>query len=496
MVTSGPPPANWYPDPANAALWRWWDGTQWTAYTNPRLPDTVAAAAPTGPVSAAPTGPVSEVLAAASGRDERRGGLFGGRKELEQENVQLREQLAAMGITERDRLRVELESLRTATATARDELESVRREVVETRDQALLQEVGIYEYHHPLDDSVAFKARLTGVQARIKDAARAGSAVRGSTNWTVNGSTREGTRMVREFSKLMLRAYNNEADNAVRSMKPYTLDSALARLDKSREAIVKLGHTMNIRVTDEYHYLRRAELTLTADYLAKVAEEKERERGERERQRDEAKAAREIEREQDRLRKEQAHYAATLAGLRANANADDKDIAHAESKLVELEDALDGVNRRAANLRAGWVYVISNVGAFGPKMVKVGMTRRLDPMDRIHELGDASVPFRYDVHATISSDDAVGLETALHHLLADRRVNLVNSRREFFYATPAEVRDKLQSLDAALVSFAEEPTALEWRQSETSRRNGQLTVDAPDLDAGTATRSVFDEEPA
>ena len=86
------------------------------------------------------------------------------------------------------------------------------------------------------------------------------------------------------------------------------------------------------------------------------------------------------------------------------------------------------------------MYVISNVGAFGEDIVKIGMTRRLDPMDRVRELGDASVPFRYDVHAMVFSDDAVGLETHLHHQFADRRLNLVNMRREFFRARPAEVR--------------------------------------------------------
>ena len=137
-----------------------------------------------------------------------------------------------------------------------------------------MQEVGIYQYRHPLDDALAYKARLAGLRAGIKDAVKAGNAVQGATNWTVNGSGREGTKMVREFSKLMLRAYNNEADNSVRSMKPFTLESSTARLRKAREAISRLGGTMNIRIVETYHRLRVEELELTADYLAKVAEEK------------------------------------------------------------------------------------------------------------------------------------------------------------------------------------------------------------------------------
>jgi hypothetical protein len=149
---------------------------------------------------------------------------------------------------------------------------------------------------------------------------------------------------------------------------------------------------------------------------------------------------------------------------------------------VEIQDALDGINRRAANIRAGHVYVISNVGAFGNDIVKIGMTRRLEPLDRVRELGDASVPFRYDVHAMVFSEDAVGLETHLHHQLADRRLNLVNMRREFFRAHPAEVRDILLRLDASIVQWVDEPEALEWRQSEQARRQ----PNAPELTAAGA----------
>ena len=539
----------WYPDHQLPDTLRWWDGQQWTEHTAP-VPPSAQEVTPTQPAAAsvesmpnAPTPPVSitdapAVPAAAhqpptmppQPETRHRGGLFGGKKELEEEVARLRQQLDAMGVTERDQLRIELddlqgqipalrheqeallavvEPLRAETADLRvkqQELAGIRSEiqalssqkgtlqaevaqlqnlhekcealraeyaelshtVVETRESAILQEVGVYEYRHPLDDAPAYKARLTGISSRIKDSVKAGTAVQGSTNWTVNGSTREGAKMVKEFSKLMLRAYNNEADNAVRSMKSYTLDSSIARLEKAKETIVKLGGTMNIRVTDGYHALRVQELELTADYLAKVAEQKEKDREERARLKEEEIARREFEREQDRLRKEQAHYESTLATVREQG--DEAAIAEMEAKVNEIGDALDGLNRRSANIRAGHVYVISNVGAFGPDMVKIGMTRRLDPMDRVKELGDASVPFHYDVHALIFSDDAVGLETSLHHALEDSRVNYVNLRREFFRVHPNTVREMLDGFGATVVEYVDEPEALEYRQSENTRR--------------------------
>jgi ribosomal protein S26 len=108
--------------------------------------------------------------------------------------------------------------------------------------------------------------------------------------------------------------------------------------------------------------------------------------------------------------------------------------------------------------------VISNIGSFGERMVKIGMTRRLDPMDRIRELSDASVPFNFDVHALFFSKDAVGIEAAMHQKLAQVRVNDVNRRRECFHATPLETKTHLAQLTGEMLEFIEVPEALEYRQ--------------------------------
>jgi hypothetical protein len=266
----------------------------------------------------------------------------------------------------------------------------------------------------------------------------------------------------------MLRAYNSEADNTVRTLKPYSLKSATERLQKMRASISKLGASMKIEITDAYHALRVRELELTADYVSKLAEEREREREERAKLKEEEAARREYEREQARLEKEKAHYEAALNALRMKGDA--PAAVEAEQKLAEIQSAIEGVVSRAANVRAGYVYVISNIGSFGERVVKIGMTRRLDPMDRVRELGDASVPFRFDVHAIFFSDDAVGIETALHQRFADRRVNFVNTQREFFYVTPHDVKEALILLQGNLLSFVEAPEALEWHQSQTALR--------------------------
>lgn len=269
--------------------------------------------------------------------------------------------------------------------------------------------------------------------------------------------------MVHDISKLMLRAFNAEADNLVRAMKPYKLTTSVDRLFKVAQTIQRIGKTMNIRIAEDYLRLRVEELELTADFLQKQAEEKEQERAEKERLREERKVQQELERERQRLLKERTHYTNALAALRATG--DEQAVARMEAEIADCDRAMADVDYREANIRAGYVYVISNIGAFGEQMVKIGMTRRLDPMDRIRELGDASVPFDFDVHALFFSKDAVGIESQMHARLAHVRVNRVNLRREFFYASPAEAKHHLSELAGDILQFQEIPEALQFRES-------------------------------
>ncbi|MDO5289318.1 MAG: DUF4041 domain-containing protein [Pseudomonadota bacterium] len=363
----------------------------------------------------------------------------------------------------------ELEDLAAQRADSLQELERIRQTLAATDETAALQTVGVYEYQHPLADAVAYQARLAVIRDKIKAAnAKDGGAISAAKDWTVNGSAAEGRRMVRETSKLMLRAFNIEADNLVRTLKPYKLEMAVDRLCKAAQTVASLGKTLNMRVSPEYLELRTAEMALVADYLHKQAAEKELERQERERMREERKAQQELERERGRLEKERQHYANALQSLLAKG--DEQAAARMQAQLDDVARAIEDVDYRAANVRAGYVYVISNIGAFGPDIVKIGMTRRLDPLDRVRELGDASVPFGFDVHALFFSKDAVGIETEMHRRLAAQRVNQVNLRREFFRVTPAQVKLHLADLAGDLLEFHDMPEALEYRESLAKRR--------------------------
>lgn len=336
--------------------------------------------------------------------------------------------------------------------------------VIELDDQRVLQDVGIYRYHHPLEDAAAYKDRLGTLEAEMDEIIKAGRAVLAADMFTFSGSLAKGRKMVADLSKLMLRAYNAEADNCVRSLRSGNVTTAKKRLEAAVAAIEKLGAIMEMRVNPQCHALRLQELELTADFQMKVQEERERAREERELLREQRRAEQELAAERERLEKEKAHYQSALAALRAKG--DTAAATELADRLAKIDEAIATNDYRIANIRAGYVYVISNVGAFGPNIVKIGMTRRLEPLDRIRELGDASVPFRYDVHALFFSDDAISLENELHKTFADRRVNLVNERREFFFATPAEVRQQLQEKTGGLLEFTEHPEAPEYFQSK------------------------------
>jgi hypothetical protein len=445
--------------------------------------------------------PVATEVPVTSTKPEK-AGIFGGQKRagallaenpgLAEENQRLRQQVSALlGMnadqqaagSDRLRAQIEADAGRAATelagaqraraealaemAAAAGQLRELRTQVVATDEVAALQEAGIYEYRHPLQDAVAYKSRLAEIKDTLKAMTSQRTAVKSATSWTVNGSVQKGTSMVREVSKLMLRAYNAEADNCVRTLRPHTLQASVTRLTKARDTIARLGQTMSIQISDAYHRQRILELELTADYLVRQEEEKERIRAERERRKEEEAARRDFEREKTRLLKEQAHYSTALARLQDKG--DTTGAAEMQERLTQVAESLEAVDRRAANVRTGYVYVISNIGSFGENMIKIGMTRRLDPRERIRELGDASVPFKFDVHAFIFSEDAVSLETELHHRLEHCRVNQANRRREFFRTTPAEVLTLLEQVAGShLMEFTEIPEALEWRASKSA----------------------------
>lgn len=340
-------------------------------------------------------------------------------------------------------------------------------------EQIELQSFGLYTPKYDFASSELYKNRLSQIRNTQKVLIKNGQAVTGNTNWAVNGSKSQGKKMVKDMQKLLLRAFNSECDELIDKVKYNTFDTALKRMRSSCEAISKLGNIMGVAITTQYFNAKYEELCLSLEYKKKKQDEKEEQKEIRARMREEAKLQKEIEETRKKIAKEQSHYQNALSHIEQQietANeADRVELLKKKEQIVnelsEIDKSMKDIDYRAANARAGYVYIISNVGSFGENVYKIGMTRRLEPMDRVDELGDASVPFNFDVHAMIFSDDAPSLEAALHKAFEDRKVNMINTRREFFNVTLDEIEEVVKKNYDKTVEFTRLAPAEQYRES-------------------------------
>lgn len=372
-----------------------------------------------------------------------------------------------------DDLSKKVQAARAELKQLQDQVNEAKRQLIETDENALLQSFGIYTPHYSYATSDEYKEKLKEIRDKQKAAIKAGKAVAGNENWQVNGSSAKGKKMVHDMQKLLLRAYNAECDDAIEHVRFNNIEACSKKINASADAISKLGSIMGIYITNTYVYMKIQELRLMHEYQVKKEKEKEAAREARQRQREEAKAQKELEEARKKLEKEQNHYQNALSKLNAqieNATfAERRDLEEKRrelaEKLLEIETDIKDVDYRSANQRAGYVYIISNIGAFGEGVYKIGMTRRLDPMERVYELGDASVPFNFDVHAMIFTDDAPSLEAALHNAFSDRKLNFINQRREFFRVSLDEIKAVVKKNYDKTVEFVDVPPAEQYRES-------------------------------
>lgn len=367
-------------------------------------------------------------------------------------------------------LKHEIEQLNEVIASKKNEL-------IWLDDEILVQEFGLYKPQYEFASSLDYKEKLAEIRSLQKELIKNKSAVSGSTSWTVNGSASQGRKMVSDTQKLLLRAFNSECDELISKVKYTNFDMSLKRIYKSAETISKLGATMSISIQSAYLDAKAKELCLAFEYQQKKQQEKEEQRVARAEMREAAKLQKEIEAQKKKVEKEQTHYQTAYEKIlqQLESSPDNADLlvkkTALEDQLNEISKALSDIDYREANQKAGYVYIISNIGAFGPNVYKIGMTRRLDPQDRIDELGDASVPFNFDVHAMIFSDDAPALEAALHKAFEDRKLNMVNTRREFFDVSLDEIKSVIRKNFDKTVEFIDVPDAEQYRISLKMREN-------------------------
>lgn len=352
-----------------------------------------------------------------------------------------------------------------------------------------LIEFGIYEPVYDFEKSEDYRAEQNKIIEEQKSMIQLETAATCSKNWTIDGSLTKGKASTKKFIKLILRAFNGECNAQIGKVKWNNVNQMKERINQSYETLNKLGEGSAVVISYEYLQLKIKEITLEYEFQVKIQEEREQMRAIQEELREEEKARREFEQAQRQAEKEEETYQKALLKARKEVEKATGELQdELNSKILILEQELllaqekkERALSMAQQTKRGHVYIISNVGSFGENVYKIGMTRRLEPIDRVKELGDASVPFQFDVHAMIYSDEARTLESELHKAFSNKKVNMLNYRKEFFNVSLQEIEKKIDELGFK-AEFTILPEAMQYRETLALLRNINSTTEVKTIE--------------
>ena len=353
------------------------------------------------------------------------------------------------------------------------------------KDDMEFADMGFYAPHFDFETSASFQNAIKACRERQKNLLRDKTefgAIHCPTEWTVGGSKSEGRKMTTRGIQMTARAFNGECDAAIANCTFKNVYQMEQRIYKAFDALNKMNEVNQIYINRAFLDLKLDQLRLTHEYRLKKQEEREEQREIRAQMAEEKRAQAEIDRAlreaedeerraQKALDKARKEMESKLAQMTA------EQVEKHQAKVSELEHALEEALLKgqkalsmAQQTKRGHVYVISNIGSFGDDVFKIGMTRRLDPQDRVDELGSASVPFLFDVHAMIFSEDAPAMESMLHQRFNEQRTNLVNKRKEFFNVKLSDIKDAVFEIAGNDVDFIETATAQHYYETKAIRK--------------------------
>ena len=362
-------------------------------------------------------------------------------------------------------LEAKIESLNEEKGKLEEDLKDLELKV-------LVGSVKIDAYENMKSDEI--KNKLALLRNRQDELVKSGEALVVTTD--------AAKRIADSQKRQILRCFNAETENIIQSVTVKNVDTSRAKIQRSFDAINKMFVVDGVQISPTFLESKFEELSLVYAYMVREEEEREQRKAIREQMVEEDKVRREIEKEKQKIEKEESQFTNEVNKLMAYMQKakDDVEKQLYIDKIQELQEKLKAVQadkenvlQREQNTRAGFVYIISNIGSFGERVFKIGMTRRLEPMDRIAELSSASVPFPFDVHALIFSEDAPGLEAILHQHFDAERVNKVNLRKEFFRVDLDEIKKVVLENHNATVKFVDIPDAMEYR--ETMKKESEQT---------------------
>lgn len=356
----------------------------------------------------------------------------------------------------------------------KSKIKELKDNMVDLSEQAMYEDYGLYKPRYDFANSSTYKGKLSEVRANQKLMIKEGTAGEIIHPMLLDDSVAKGRSMQKKNIKQLLRSFNGECEAAINKVTKSNIETIEKRINRSFEQLNKLNESNAVRLTTEYLDSKLDEAHIALEYALKKEQEKELLREQRQREKEERQAQKEFAREQTKYEKDETHFeqAKELLEDKIKNSKSTVEVESLKLKLDELQKQLDDIKDKKAKLidraetpSAGYVYIISNIGSFGQNVYKIGVTRRLDPMDRINELSSASVPFKFDVHALIFTNDAYKLETELHDYFDRKRVNKVNKRKEFFRLNIDDIKKVLSKHKELTFDFQEIPDAPEYRDS-------------------------------
>lgn len=355
---------------------------------------------------------------------------------------------------------------------SKKELSTLEEKIVSVSDKVEIESYGLYKPRYDFSNSSTFKARLDAVRNEQKSMIKKETAATIFDTLSLNGSASKGKAMQKKNIKQLIRSFNIECEAAINKVTVANIENIEKRITNSFKELNELNEPNGVRLSEKYLDSKLDETHIALEYELKKEEERDLLREQREREREEKIRQREVANARKKYEKDEIHITNVEAELTQKLqDSQDKDeIAKLKAEIQKLQDQLETVREHKEKLdtqgpTAGYVYIISNIGSFGQNVYKIGVTRRLDPMERINELGSASVPFKFDVHALIFSNDAYKLEAELHQYFDKKRVNMVNKRKEYFNITMDEIKEVLSRHKELTFDFNEVPAATEYRDT-------------------------------
>lgn len=382
----------------------------------------------------------------------------------------LDEKYKKIKIKKEKELKTKLHDINYELVTTEQRYREVKKDLVRAEDDLEMQEYGLYEPRYNFIHATDYKERLDAVRKQQKQMIKDKTAAVGNTQWTIDGSKAKGKALTNANIKQILRSFDNETTDSISKVKHSNIDNIENRINKSFTSLNNLYKRVDVQLTKGYLNLKLDELHLAYEWEVKKQDEKEALREAREKEREEKKLQKELEKERKKFERENKTINSEIEEVKAKmaqAAADEK--AKLEAEIAKLQEALDKNNKEVSKINewkekpgAGYVYIISNIGSFGENVFKIGVTRRDNPEERIRELSNASVPFKFDTHVFIFSKNAYELESELHERFNDKRVNKVNMRKEFFRISIDDVKQIVEENKGQVHSFIEHPDAEEY----------------------------------